>query len=157
MSSAGVSGGSGGSPAQPSSATACQGSEGCSVVRLALRSLSAQVHHGVTRVVLACGGGVSTGRSCRGTVFLSLLVRERRRRELDGHSKMVTAFRWVIPAKSVYSLASQEKRAIALRLSSMARDILGRAPRHSLRVRLNATLVSSPTVIHKWITVHLAP
>ncbi|HTW43621.1 MAG TPA: hypothetical protein VMD79_15045 [Solirubrobacteraceae bacterium] len=130
----------------------CQGAGGCAQRQLSLATPRAQVRGGVTRLVLWCDGGAPAS-ACRGTVSLSLFLRKRGGRRADAHASVM--LRRVVLASASYTLPYDKRRVVTLRLSPLARSLLGRARGHSLRVRVDAALSGSSAAVQAWITLRL--
>jgi len=104
--------------------------------KLAVKVLSASalVKHGRTRLTVACAG--PGGALCRGT--LTLTLKRRIVRRVRGHRHVRAQV--ILLARASYALRAGTRGTVALHLRPVALKLLGRARRHRLAARANATL-----------------
>jgi len=108
-------------------------------LRITITGSRALVSSRHTRLRLVCTRG-RPDSVCRGTLSLTIRVKRRVHRRVDGHLRKVTITNTIVLAHTRYTLASGHHRLIKLRLNHAALALLAGAHRHRLRAIASATL-----------------
>jgi hypothetical protein len=104
---------------------------------ITIRSTRASVTGGRASIILACRG--LAGRTCRGSVSLTMRITQKVPRRIHGHRRIVTVTKTIVLARASYLLATNNQHQVAIRLSHGGVQMLDRAPKQRLHVQANVT------------------
>jgi hypothetical protein len=109
---------------------------------------------GLTHVTLTCTG--ASGASCGGTLKLSVKVRVRVSRKIDGHRRTVTELVRLRIGAASFALTAGQSRALSIKLSSQGLRLLDSAGKHGLAVAATSA-PSAGSVVTRTVTLVAAP